>query len=56
MFQVSVDEPGQMDLALNGTELGYTVSGRATGTTQIVRNGAGDDYGSEFNVIGYGIP
>ncbi len=36
MFQVSVDEPGQMDLTLNGTELGYTVSGRATGTTQIV--------------------
>jgi hypothetical protein len=36
MFQVSVDEPGQLDLTLNGTELASTVVGRATGTSQIV--------------------
>jgi hypothetical protein len=36
MFEVSVDEPGQLDLALNGTELTYTVVGRATDTSQIV--------------------
>jgi hypothetical protein len=36
MFQVSVNEPGQLDLTLNGTELSYTVVGRATGTSQIV--------------------
>jgi hypothetical protein len=35
MFQVSVDEPGQLDLTLNGTELGSTVVGRATGTSQL---------------------
>lgn len=35
-FQVSVDEPGQLVLTLNGAELDYTVVGRATGTTQIV--------------------
>jgi hypothetical protein len=35
-FQVSVDEPGQLVLTLNGVEVAYTVSGRATGTTQIV--------------------
>lgn len=35
-FQVSVDEPGQLVLTLNGVELPYTVVGRATGTTQIV--------------------
>jgi len=36
MFQVSVTEPGQLVVALNGTELAYTVVGRATGTNQIV--------------------
>jgi uncharacterized protein (TIGR03437 family) len=36
MFQVSVDEAGQLDLTLNGTEQAYTVVGRATGTSQIV--------------------
>jgi hypothetical protein len=36
MFQVSVTEVGQLDLTLNGTELAYTVVGRATGTSQIV--------------------
>jgi len=36
LFQVSVDEAGQLVLTLNGTELPYTVVGRATGTSQIV--------------------
>ncbi len=36
LFQVSVNEAGQLDLALNGIELFYTVVGRATGTNQIV--------------------
>jgi hypothetical protein len=36
MFQVSVNEPGQLELTLNGYELAYTVVGRATGTSQIV--------------------
>ncbi len=36
MFQVSVDEPGQLNLTLNSAELAYTVVGRATGTDQIV--------------------
>jgi len=36
MFQVSVTEPGQLELTLNGLELPYTVVGRATGTSQIV--------------------
>jgi hypothetical protein len=35
MFQVSVNEPGQLDLSLNGTDLASTVVGRATGTTQL---------------------
>ena len=38
-FSVSVDEPGQLVLGLNSgsgmVELGYTVYGRATGTSQI---------------------
>jgi hypothetical protein len=34
-FNVPVDEPGQLTLTLNGTDLAYTVTGRATGTTQI---------------------
>ena len=36
MFQVSVTEPGQLDITLNGVELPYTMVGRATGTNQIV--------------------
>jgi hypothetical protein len=36
LFHVSVDEPGQLMLALNGVPLAYTVVGRATGTSQIV--------------------
>ncbi len=36
LFQVSVDEPGQLILTLNGADLAYTVVGRATGTSQIV--------------------
>ena len=36
MFEVSVDEPGQLVLTLNGVELPYTVVGRTTGTSQIV--------------------
>ena len=34
-FQVSVNEPGQLILRLNGADLAYTVVGRATGTSQI---------------------
>jgi len=37
-FSVSVTEAGQLDLALNGSELPYTVSGRATGTSEITGN------------------
>lgn len=36
LFQVSVDEPGQLILTLNGADLAYTVVGRATGTSQII--------------------
>ena len=36
MFQVSVDEAGQLVLTLNSAELPYTVVGRATGTNQII--------------------
>ena len=36
LFQVSVTEPGQLILTLNGADLAYTVAGRATGTSQIV--------------------
>lgn len=35
-FQVPVNGPGQLELVVNGVELPYTVTGRATGTTQIV--------------------
>jgi len=35
-FQVPVNEPGQLELVLNGVALNYTVVGRATGTSQIV--------------------
>ena len=35
-FTVSVSEAGQLMLTLNGVDLPYTVSGRATGTSQIV--------------------
>lgn len=36
LFQVSVQEAGQLIITLNGEDLEYTVSGRATGTDQIV--------------------
>ncbi|MDV2682795.1 hypothetical protein RYX56_00250 [Alkalihalophilus lindianensis] len=36
LFQVSVTEPGQLVLTLDGIEQPYTVVGRATGTSQIV--------------------
>jgi hypothetical protein len=36
LFQVSVDEAGQLVLMLNGAALDYSVAGRATGTSQIV--------------------
>lgn len=36
LFQVSINEAGQLVLTLNGAELAYTVVGRATGTSQII--------------------
>ena len=36
MFQISVNEAGQLILDLNGADLTYTVVGRATGTSEIV--------------------
>ena len=36
LFEVSVDEAGQLILTLNGEDLDYTVVGRATGASQIV--------------------
>lgn len=33
---MSVDEAGQLILTLNGEDLSYTVSGRATGASQII--------------------
>ena len=36
LFQVSVTEPGQLILTLNGEDLAYTVAGRATGASQII--------------------
>jgi hypothetical protein len=36
VFQVSVDEPGQLELSLEGVGLPATVVGRATGTSQLV--------------------
>lgn len=36
LFQVSVGEAGQLLLTLNGSDLEYTVVGRATGTSQII--------------------
>lgn len=33
---MSVTEPGQLVLTLNGNELDFTVVGRATGTSEIV--------------------
>jgi hypothetical protein len=35
MFQVSINEAAQLVIVINGTELDYTVVGRATGTNQI---------------------
>jgi len=37
-FQCSFDEAGQMQLAIGGVGLAYTVSGRATGTNQVYIN------------------
>ena len=37
-WQVSFDEAGQLVLDLNGTQIPYTVVGRATGTSQITGN------------------
>lgn len=34
-FQVSVSEPGQLGIALGGVVVPYTITGRATGTSQI---------------------
>ena len=34
-FNVSVSEPGQLVIVVNGVEQAYTVAGRATGTSQI---------------------
>jgi hypothetical protein len=34
-FNVSVNEPGQLMVTLNGADLAYTVVGRATGTSEI---------------------
>jgi len=36
LFEVSVDEAGQLILTLNGEDPAYTVVGRATGASQIV--------------------
>lgn len=36
LFQVSINEAGQLILTLNGADLAPTVVGRATGTSQIV--------------------
>lgn len=36
LFEVSVDQAGQLLLTLNGADLAYTVVGRATGASQIV--------------------
>jgi hypothetical protein len=35
-WQVSIDEPGQTAVAINGTMVSFTVVSRATGTTQMV--------------------
>jgi hypothetical protein len=35
MFQVSINEPGQLILTLGGADLAYTVVGRATGTSEL---------------------
>lgn len=35
IWQVSISEPGQLQLALNGVGLPHTVVGRATGTSQL---------------------
>ena len=36
MFQVSINEPGQLAISLNGNAVASTTVGRATGTSQIV--------------------
>jgi len=37
-FQISINEAAQLVIVINGTELNYTVVGRATGTNQIIGN------------------
>ena len=36
LFQVSINEPGQLVVSLNNVERVYTTAGRSTGTTQLV--------------------
>ena len=36
LFQVNVDQAGQLLLTLNGEDLAYTAAGRATGTSPVV--------------------
>ncbi|MBR1931516.1 MAG: collagen-like protein, partial [Lachnospiraceae bacterium] len=36
LYEVSVDEAGQLIVTLNGNDLAYTVAGRATGASQII--------------------
>ena len=36
LFQVNVNQAAQLVLTINGTELAYTVAGRATGASQII--------------------
>ena len=38
IFNVSITEPGQLIIVINGIEQLYTVVGRATGTSQIIGN------------------
>jgi hypothetical protein len=63
-FQVTVNEPGSVELDLNGVPLPYTSVGRATGTTQIVGTdlvtaSAGDSLSliaSPGNVVALTVP
>jgi hypothetical protein len=56
-FQVPVIEAGQLELAMNGAPLPYTVVGRSTGTTQItettlVTTTSADSYLQVLNPLG----
>jgi hypothetical protein len=35
MYQASIDEAGQLAIALNGVQIPHSVAGRATGTSEI---------------------